>query len=284
MVDPQVTTPPGLVIRPLTTIAEMHRFEAAEREIWPVADIVKVYPEPELLLTVAHNGGLVLGAWDGDTLAGILFGFLGRAAGGPLKHCSHLLGVLPAYRGQGIGQALKWAQRAAVLDQGLGDISWTYDPLETPNALLNLHALGARVGIYHPNLYGAMPDGLNAGLPSDRFEVSWWIGSAAVRGRAAGQFPAWPAAAPLVNPPLPPVAGGWPRPGAWALLPDDVVLVAVPADFQGLRRADPELALAWRLQTREVFQRLFDRGYPAEDARLVPEQKVLLYLMRRFFM
>ncbi len=285
MVDPLLLTPPGLVIRPLTTIAEMHQFEAAEREIWPVAAIVKVYPEPELLLTVAHNGGLVLGAWDGDTLAGILFGFLGRAAGGPLKHCSHLLGVRPAYRGQGIGQALKWAQRAAVLAQGLTLITWTYDPLETPNALLNLHALGAYSVIYHPNLYGAMPDGLNAGLPSDRFEVSWWLGSPGVQAQAAGQFRAWPTDAPLINPPLPPrTATGWSRPGNWTPPSDDdkMVTVAVPADFQALRRADPDLALAWRLHTRAVFQRLFDAGYGATDARLWPDQKVLLYAMHRF--
>src|SRR5689334_11877469 len=206
--------PPGISIRPLTTIDEMHRFEAAEREIWPVPGIVKGYPEPELLLTIAHNGGLVLGAWDGDTLAGILFSFLGRAPGGPLKHCSHLLGVRPAYRGHGIGQALKWAQRAAVQAQGLGLITWTYDPLETPNALLNLHVLGARAGIYHPNLYGAMPDGLNAGLPSDRFTVAWWLAAPPVQARAAGEVPAWPADALLLNPPRA-GTGSWPQPGDW---------------------------------------------------------------------
>jgi predicted GNAT superfamily acetyltransferase len=269
--------PPGISIRPLTTIAEMHRFEAAEREIWPVPEIVKVYPEPELLLTIAHNGGLVLGAWDGDTLAGILFSFLGRAAGGPLKHCSHLLGVRPPYRGRGIGQALKWAQRAAVQAQGLPLITWTYDPLETPNARLNLHDLGGICRTYQPNLYGAMPDGLNAGLPSDRVLVEWWLATPGVQTRAAGTAPAWPAGATLVNPPEPGLP--WPRPGAWALPDGDRVALAVPADFQGLRRTDPALALAWRLHTRAVFQAVFAAGYVAEDARL--EQQQLWYVLRR---
>jgi predicted GNAT superfamily acetyltransferase len=272
---------PAIAIRPLTTIAEMHLFEAAEREIWPVPGVVKVYPEPELLLTIAHNGGLVLGAWDGDTLAGILFGFLGRAPGGPLKHCSHLMGVRPAYRGHGIGQALKWAQRAAVQAQGLALITWTYDPLETPNARLNLHDLGAICRTYQPNLYGAMPDGLNAGLPSDRFAVEWWLDAPGVQARAGGRHPAWPDAAPLVNPPRPPDGRGWPRPGDWTLWPAAAVLVAVPADFRGLRRTDPTLALAWRLHTRAVFARLFAAGYVAEDVRLVPEQQQLWYLGRR---
>jgi predicted GNAT superfamily acetyltransferase len=271
-------SPSGIAIRPLTTIAEMHQFEAAEREIWAVPGVVKVYPEPELLLTVAHNGGLVLGAWDGDTLAGILFGFLGQAPGGPLKHCSHLMGVRPAYRGRGIGQALKWAQRAAVRAQGLDLITWTYDPLETPNARLNLHDLGAVCRIYHPNLYGAMPDGLNAGLSSDRFEVAWWLNAPGVQARAAGIPPPWPAEMTIRNPPVP-APGGWPRPGTWAPPADDLVAVAVPADFQGLRRADPALALAWRFHTRVVFEALFAGGYVAEDARL--EQQQLWYLLRR---
>jgi len=271
---------PALVIRPLTTIAEMHQFEAAEREIWAVPGVIKVYPEPELLLTTAHNGGLVLGAWDGDTLAGILFGFLGRAPSGPLKHCSHLMGVRAAYRGRGIGQALKWAQRAAVQAQGLGLITWTVDPLETPNARLNLHDLGAVCRIYHPNLYGAMPDGLNAGLPSDRFAVEWWLGAPGVQARATGIAPAWPADVLLLNPPQP-APGGWPRPGSWTLPAGDLAALAVPADFQGLRRADPDLALAWRLHVRAVFQALFAAGYVAEDARLVPEQQQLWYLVRR---
>jgi predicted GNAT superfamily acetyltransferase len=271
-------SPSGIAIRPLTTIAEMHRFEAAEREIWPVPHVVKVYPEPELLLTVAHNGGLVLGAWDGDTLAGILFGFLGQAPGGPLKHCSHLMGVRPAYRGRGIGQALKCAQRAAVRAQGLDLITWTYDPLETPNARLNLHDLGAVCRIYYPNLYGAMPDGLNAGLPSDRFEVAWRLNAPGVLARASGIAPSWPAATAIINPPVP-APGEWPRPGSWAPPAGDRAAVAVPADFQGLRRADPALALAWRFHTRVVFEALFAGGYVAEDARL--EQQQLWYLLRR---
>ena len=32
-----------------------------------------------------------------------------------------------------------------------------------------------------------------------------------------------------------------------------------------MQLGDPELALAWRLQTREVFQKYFARGYRAVD-------------------
>ena len=61
--------------------------------------------------------------------------------------------------------------------------TWTYDPLESGNAVLNIGKLGAVCRCYLRDLYGTMPDVLNAGLPSDRFEVAWWIESDRVRDR-----------------------------------------------------------------------------------------------------
>src|SRR5207245_196426 len=57
-----------------------------------------------------------------------------------------------------------------------------FDPLEGVNASLNIAKLGAVTHKYYPNLYGSsMADGLNSGLPTDRFEVEWWIASDRVR-------------------------------------------------------------------------------------------------------
>lgn len=268
-------------IRPLTTIAEMRRFEAAEREIWQVGAGPGTVP-PDLLFVVARQGGLVLGAWAGDDLAGLLFGFLGRTAAGQLKHCSHLLGVRPAYRGRGVAAALKWAQREAVLAQGLPLVTWTYDPLETPNAYLNLHVLGAICRTYYPDFYGAMPDGLNAGLPSDRFAVEWRLDSTRVAARRRHSPLAPPVLPPLINAPRPAASpGDWPLPGPWALPGSATVAVAVPADFQALRADDAALALAWRLHAREIFPALFAAGYLADDVVLAPERRELIYLLRK---
>ena len=55
-----------------------------------------------------------------------------------LKHCSHMMGVLQSHRGRGIGQLLKQRQQELVQAQGIDLITWTYDPLETANALLNI--------------------------------------------------------------------------------------------------------------------------------------------------
>src|SRR6185436_11873728 len=105
-------------------------------------------------------------------------GFLGttdgpasRPAMTRLKHCSHQLGVLPAYRDQDIGYRLKLAQRDWVNLQGVRLITWTYDPLESRNARLNIARLGAVCRTYRREPYGVMEDTLNAGVPADRFQV-----------------------------------------------------------------------------------------------------------------
>lgn len=268
--------PPPIAIRRLTTIAEMRQVEAAEREIWgmPPAETVPTH----LLLTAAQNGGLILGALAGEMLVGLLFGFIGQDDAGRFKHCSHIMGVRDGYRRRGIAQALKWAQREAVLAQGLDLVTWTYDPLEAPNARLNLHLLGTLCNTLHPNHYGEMDDALNAGLPSDRFEVTWWLGSERVRRRAAGDLPVSVARPPLANPPQP---GRWHRPAPWTFPAGDQTAVAIPTDFQALRRADPPLALAWRLHTREIFAALFAAGFIAHDFVVGPEPGQGHYLMRR---
>ncbi|MDQ3856610.1 MAG: hypothetical protein M3281_09485, partial [Chloroflexota bacterium] len=39
------------------------------------------------------------------------------------------------------------------------------------------------------------------------------------------------------------------------------VCVEAPLDYRSIMRADPELALAWRLHLRRVMSELFDAGY-----------------------
>ena len=42
-------------------------------------------------------------------------------------------------------------------------------------------------------------------------------------------------------------------------------LVEIPPDFQTIKDADRELALRWRMHTREIFQRLLEQGYLVTD-------------------
>ncbi len=204
-----------------------------------------------------------------------MFGFLGfheAERAHRLKHCSHQLGVHPDFRNAGVGYALKAYQREHVLRQGLDLITWTYDPLLARNAQLNIAKLGAVCSTYLPDLYGPLRDGLNAGLPSDRFQVDWWIATPRVADRLncapggrAECADLLAAGAVWLSPARPDAVPQPPDPRAVAPVTTATVLVEIPTDFLALRAADPALALRWRLGTRAAFQALFRQGYAVTD-------------------
>ena len=43
------------------------------------------------------------------------------------------------------------------------------------------------------------------------------------------------------------------------------LVLEIPMGFTDMQREAPELALDWRLQTREIFEAYFARGYRAVD-------------------
>ena len=182
-------------IRSLKTIDEFHAAEDLQRVAWgsDELDIVPLH----LLLTAAKNGGVVLGAFAQDQLVGFVFGFLGTSdrygpeapAAVKLKHCSHQLGVLPEWQSRGVGYALKVAQREAVRAQNLRLITWTFDPLESKNAHLNITKLGAVCNTYLRDYYGELHDDLNRGLATDRFQVDWWIAARRTEVRLSRKRP-----------------------------------------------------------------------------------------------
>jgi predicted GNAT superfamily acetyltransferase len=262
---------PQIEIRKVESITEYHQAEALQQAAWNMPDAGEVVPV-HLLVTAQKNGGLVLGAFDGDRMAGFAFGFVGLTEEGTLKHCSHMLATHPAYRGRGYGKRLKEAQREFVLRQGLDLVTWTYDPLERVNAHLNIARLGAVCRSYLRNVYGELHDELNRGLPSDRFQVDWWVGSPRVARRLAGAD-----RPPYADPNSVLLAGGVQanevrlddsglgRPERWAWAPAPLVLVEVPANFQKVKAHDFALARDWRDSTREIFERYFTEGYIVVD-------------------
>lgn len=226
--------------------------ERMSREVWGVAER-NIVPR-ELLLTMQLNGGLVHGAFLRDgRLVGFCFAFAGLRQG-RLRLCSHQLGVLPAFRGTGIGIALKQAQKQDALRLGYELISWTFDPLEARNAYINLHRLGCIARLYDRDHYGPMEDELNRGLPSDRFEAEWWLRKPKPAASGAG--------IPVV---LAVGSDGAPERRDLALAEASAVLVQVPSDLQVIKRQDPEQALRWRLESRAVFEAALDAGLVAVD-------------------
>jgi predicted GNAT superfamily acetyltransferase len=240
-------------IRLVRTHDEFAACEAMSRDIWGAAERNVV--ARELLLTMQHNGGLVHGAFLPEgRLVGFCFGFLGMRDG-QLRLCSHQLGVLPEFRGTGIGIALKQAQRYDALRQGCELVTWTFDPLEARNAYINLHRLGCIARVYDRDHYGAMEDDLNRGLPSDRFEAEWWL------SRATPPTAADPQVMLRVG------SSGEPVREDLDLGPRTTALIAVPPDFQEVKRRSLELALRWRMESRAAFEIAIAAGLIAIDFR-----------------
>lgn len=260
------------VICLIETPEEMRLVEALQRLVWPGSE-TDVVPS-HLLLTAAHNGGLVLGAFAGQELVGFAFGFPGfyETPDGPrLKHCSHMLGIHPAWRDRGLGFALKRAQWQLVRHQGIDRITWTYDPLLSRNAHLNIARLGAVCNTYRRSEYGEMRDGLNAGLPSDRFQVDWWVNSRRVerrlsrRARPLLSLDQFLAACPSLLEARPDSAASLHPPDDLPRLEGTILLVEIPTKFEEIRRSDLALARDWRFYSREVFEKAFAAGYLVTD-------------------
>lgn len=153
------------------TIHSASEFDLAvnlEIEVWGL-DPIDAVPT-NIMHTIAMNGGVVIGAYIGEQLVGMSLA-LPLFCEGEWVLWSHMVGVHPEYRGQGIGFNLKQAQRRWALNHGYETMRWTFDPLQRGNANFNIRHLGAYSRKYHINLYGDMTDDINAGLPSDRLEV-----------------------------------------------------------------------------------------------------------------
>ena len=263
---------PEWIIRLIETPEEMAAVEALQGVVWPGPNL-DIVPK-DMFLAAVHNGGLALGAWVGNELIGLVFGFPGfyPTPDGPrLKHHSHILAVHPDWRGKGIGFALKRAQWQMVRKQGIDRVTWTYDPLLSRNAHLNIARLGAVCNTYLNSEYGEMRDSLNAGLPSDRFQVDWWLSTKRVERRlgrhsrpaltledyssaAATLFAARTDRGPAPLPPeqIPSLTG-------------TLLLVEIPSDFSVLKTNNISLGRDWRFYSREIFDNTFASGYLVTD-------------------
>lgn len=267
-----------IVVRPLREIAEFQQCEHIQQTVWGSAGV-----SGELLLVTAKNGGEVLGAFSGSRLAGFLYAFLARRHG-RLIHWSHLMAVEPEFRDRGLGLRMKLEHRRRALAQGIRSIAWTYDPLQSRNAALNIGRLGAEVREYIPDCYGSFPSRIECGLPSDRFVAEWHIAGRRVETTLAGRQSAIPQAiAPLINEVERDVRALVTNHRLRLSLSEPRLMVEIPAETDRMRALDLELARRWRMEMRRVFQHYFKKGYrvtgffsPADE-----DSKRAFYVLRR---
>jgi predicted GNAT superfamily acetyltransferase len=282
-----------LTIRDLHTLPEFHAVVRLQREIWGLEydDVVPL----SMLAVAAKTGGILVGAFDrAGEMSGFVFS-VPAVQDGRAHQWSHMLGVVPARRGAGLGHHLKLAQRERALAMAMDLIEWTYDPLLVTNAHLNVRRLGVVVERYLENVYGASTSPLHHGAPTDRFVASWRIATPHVQRRVAAD----PAAAagrggaPIVlrdssvrDTPIVLATteqGGFRAPAGRADLALDAprLFVEIPPRYLEMLASATDLAVEWRLVTREVFQTLFARGYRVVDFTSDRSTGRAGYLLRR---
>lgn len=266
----------NLTIRPLTTLDEMYAAADLQRTFWG-NDVESVVPA-QMLYTIYESGGHVIGAFDGGRMIGVLMGLIGtdiaikdRPAMANLLIASKRMVVLPDYRSGGIGYKLKLAQRDAAMKQSIRLVTWTFDPLKSPNAHLNLRKLGGVVREYKINAYGTDDsNGLSQFGWSDRIRVQWWVTHRRVEERLSKSrvdltlSHYLDANATIVNPSG--RADGVSVPGEIENTVDtSFALVEIPLDFDRIAKTEPDVAQGWQHHIRQTMLPLFDRDYFISD-------------------
>ena len=227
-------TEDSIVVRRVETQAEYDECVRIQDETWGAGFNERV---PSTILKVTqYLGGVTAAAFDGPEencpMLGFVFGMTG-VRDGQLVHWSDMLAVRAAARDHGIGRRLKLYQRSLVAEMGVTQIIWTFDPLVSRNAHLNLNSLGARVTDYVTDMYG--PDtgsALHDAIGTDRFVVAWDLSVGEAGQRRSGE------------------------PGTRA-----DILVEIPLDIQELIARAPAQAREWREATRAAFLRHLADGY-----------------------
>jgi predicted GNAT superfamily acetyltransferase len=266
-----------LQIRPLRALSDMYAAVELQKNYWG-NDLESVIPA-HMLYSLASYGGHVIAAFDGSQMVGVLVGFLGtnmdegdRPAMANLQIVSKRMVVLPNYRNRGLAYKLKLAQRDIALKQGVRLVTWTFDPLLSTNAHLNVRKLGGVCHEFLEDYYGVDDaGGLARGGSSDRLFVEWWVTSRRVKERISGERGSlglrqyFEANTPIINPTTPGL-DGLPRPQESMYPPSgSMALLEIPTDFSVIARLDSGLAQLWRLHIRQLFQTVFGMGYMVTD-------------------
>jgi predicted GNAT superfamily acetyltransferase len=272
----------GWEIRPFQTPEEYRACVELQEETWGPDFSERV---PMSLLQVSQRlGGVAAGAWDhAGRLLGFVFGLTGLEGKKPV-HWSDMLAVRPELRDEGLGWRLKTYQRRLLLDRGIKVCYWSFDPLESRNAYLNLAKLGAVVREYVVDMYGSSDSPLHRGIGTDRFVALWKMDSARVESRLVArerpvgfaELSSLPRAFGIEGEPDLPIPGA---PSLPPVLPPRL-LVPIPARIQDVKSRAPAIARSWREATRHVFTRTVGKSYEVIEL-LRGEGPVSYYLLER---
>lgn len=221
---------------------------------------------PWLVHTTNYYGGVALGAFSEERLIAYSFAFPGFKHGRPfLLSCG--LAVDPEFESQGVGQALKLAQRERAREVGYDTIRWTTTPLGSRSLYLYLNKLGARLIRYHENMYA---DVFGATFP-DEVEIEWRIRCPdPLQTDAHANSPTEPTSLGRIQQQLRRLTRVC-DPGQDPS--EDAYHVEIPWDRELLRTQDLSAARKWSADVRAAMQVLLKTGYVGTEVRLVRSER-----------
>jgi len=271
---------PAIVIREIEHVSEMREVETLQKDVWGCDDL-DVVPLTMFVAT-REVGAVLIGAYDGPSLVGFVYGFPGYE-NGQVVHHSHMLAVRPSYRNFNLGYRLKLGQRDRVLSQGVKRITWTFDPLQSLNAYFNFGKLGVVADTYKINFYSEATSSFLHQIGTDRLWVTWLLDSRRVHARL--QTEKKPS---LLQPERIPslvqvgINDAPQRNDSSAILGQEHLSIEVPADINALQNEKLALAREWREATRWAFTTALESDYSVvEFYRVTKEnQSVGVYLLR----
>ena len=270
-------------IKRVEKIDDLFRIAEIQQIVWSGDSLVVT--SPHLVKVHVELGALMLGAYSRDgKIIGFAYSFPGSRRGERM-HWSHMLGVIPDFRGIGLGKELKWRQRDEVLKENMALCCWTFDPLQAVNARLNIVSLGATACEYLVDAYSSRDGYLDGGLPTDRFVARWKLNSQRAIDSRAGKplrIQLLPETIPLAYVVEDSSEGCLPsKPNL--KLEDEFIGLQIPADINAIRTNSLQIANVWRLTTRETLTNYFKMGYSLVDCLTPKESETphFLYILQR---
>jgi predicted GNAT superfamily acetyltransferase len=232
----------SVVIRECTSIDDFQQCIELERAVWKDEDI-GIMPIRLYMISKACNAPTIGAFEPSGRLVGFVHTMIALMNRQVVYH-SHLAAVIEDLRHQDIGFRMKLAQRQHAINSGVPLIIWTFDPLQSRNAHLNINKLGAVIRRYEVNYYSeGLSTVFDAQVPSDRVFAEWWVSSPHVRTVLAGNRPT--------------VKG-------------QSKSVVIPEDINKVRSRSVDEHRKWRIRVREDFRSalaggLIVRGFERTD-------------------
>lgn len=227
---------PSYQIRDCVSLEDYTACLNMQRAVWQFSDL-DVTPLRSFVIT-RNSGGFTLGAFaESDSK---LLGFAHAQAAFDEQRqpffYSQMLAVSPHLQNSGIGVELKFAQRRRAIERGIPMMVWTFDPLQSRNAYLNIVKLGAVVRKYKTNYYGNYSSSaLHRGLDTDRLLAEWWVNSSRVTAMAEAL-------------------------GKVETQAHAVASVEVPFEIEQIKARSLDEARQWQVQIRAQFEQHLTAG------------------------